>query len=636
MLCLCLTATPAFAGDADPGKQQRQHFLAAEQALIDGDREGFTRLLPQLEGYPLLPYLHYRELRTDLSLSRRDDVHAFILEQAETPLAWQLHRRWLEYLAREQRWDLYVADFRHGAGDPALRCQYHYGLLQQGHEAQALDGAKDLWLSGSTRPVACDSLFSAWQQSDNFDTAYVWERIQLAMQANQPGLARSLRSLLPTSEQPLLDTWLQLDRQPRYPARVDQRHPEADSQIVRQIERHVVLRLLREDSDRALAAWRNYRQQWPETDSDDGLTHRRLALILAVRNHEAAGELLAGVPDSAIDEQVLAWRARWHLARGQWRGVLEQIDAMPETLAQESRWQYWRARSLEALGYAEQAREAYEDIADRRNFHAFLAADHLDQPYAFTEIPLAIIEQDIEALAEKPAFRRIAELRHYGLELESRREWEAAAARLQADEIPAAAHLARRWGMHERAIRLLAVNARMDDLELRFPVLHASLVNSESSRRQLDPSLPLAVIRRESNFDAEAISPAGARGLMQIMPATGQQLAASLNETLRTPELLHSPERNVRYGIAYLQRLFHNFDDHPALALGAYNAGSHKVRQWTPTEPVAADIWIETLPYAETRAYIEAVLSYQLIYQRRLGQQSIRLSERLTPVGGNH
>ncbi len=630
---LWLAVGPALATPADDTTaQQRQHYLAAEQALIDGDRARYVRLLPRLENYPLLPYLRYRELHSELRLERRNEVHTFILEHADTPLAWQLHRRWLEYLAREQRWDLYVADFRHSAGDPALRCQYLYGLLQLGHEAQALDGAESLWLTSSASPAACDPLFSAWQQSPAFDTSHVWQRVNLAMAANQPGLARSLRSQLPESGRALLDTWLELDRRPRHPAGLEERHPEASPDILRRIERHLVLRLLRDDSDRALAAWHHYRQRWPQANAEDAHVHRRLALIFAVRNHEAADNLLAELPDG--DESARSWRVRWHLVRGQWDGVLEQIEALPAEVAEQTRWQYWRARALEALGHNRLAHQAYEDIAGRRNFHAFLAADRLEQPYAFSEMALAASAETIEALAQSPAFRRIAELRHYGLELESRREWEVAAARLEPDEIPAAAHLAHRWEMPERAIRLLAENNQMDDLDLRFPVLHATLVNSEAHRRQLDPSLPLAVIRRESSFDPEAISPAGARGLMQIMPGTGQQLAASFNESLRSPELLHAPERNVRYGVAYLQRLFRNFDDHPALALGAYNAGSHKVRQWTPVEAMPADIWIETLPYAETRGYIEAVLSYQLIYQRRLGQQNMRLSERLPPVGG--
>lgn len=628
-------APPALAASgASIPEAQRQHFLAAEQALINGDRERFSHLLPRLEDYPLVAYLHFRDLRSDLELQRRDEVHAFILDHADSPLAWQLHRRWLEYLAREQRWDLYVADFRPATGNPALRCQYLYGLLQQGHTDQAMAGAQRLWLSSDARPAACDGLFAAWQQSPEFSPAHVWQRISLAMTANQPGLARQLKSRLSETDRPLVDTWLALDRQPRHPARLRERHPDADPAIMRRIERHVVLELLREDSDRALVAWHDYRQRWPEPDAGDLQARRHLALILAVRNHDAAGELLAEAAAASNDETILAWQIRWHLARGHWETVLAHIEALPAGHGDPDRWQYWRARALEALGHERQARRTYASISDHRNFHAFLAADRLNQPYEFSDIPLTASEDAIARLAATPAFRRIAELRHFGLDLESRREWEAAAVRLAPADIPAAAHLARRWDMPERAIRLLAESGRMNDLDLRFPILHASLVAYEAGRRQLDPSLPLAVIRRESSFDPQAISPAGARGLMQIMPGTGRHLAASFNESLHDPELLHAPERNLRYGIAYLETLLRNFDNHPALALGAYNAGSYKVRKWRPDTPIPADIWIETLPYSETRNYIEAVLSYQLIYQRRLGQQPVRLSEQLIPVGG--
>ncbi len=633
VMLACVTAAPA--NEQPSGlEEERRLFIAAEQALIEGDHERYRQLLPALEDYPLQPYLKYRDLRASMPLERRDEVLDFIQEHADSPLSWLIHRRWLERLAREEDWATYVADFRPTVSDPALRCQHLYGLLQLGHEAEAFVGAERLWLSGRSRPQACDPLFNAWQDSDGFTTDHVWERIKLAMDANQPGLARALRPLLAEQERALLDGWLEVDRYPHRINGILDRHATADPELRALIRLHAVRRQLRQDSDRAIAMWQRIKadDEHPR-GAAHAQTHRHLALILAVRGHPGAGKLLDTVPEEAVDENIHAWRVRWNLARGDWEQTLYWLRQMPAGQAGEHRWQYWRARALDATGQHRRARSNYRDLAAHRNFHAFLAADHLERDYEFAQTPLVVSEQEIEALAATPAFRRIGELRHFNLELESRREWEAAASRLAPEQLAAAAHLAQRWGMHERAIRLLADAGYWDDLGLRFPIAYAELIDEESTRRQIDPTLPYAVIRRESSFDPDAISPVGARGLMQIMPGTGRNLASSFNEPLASPDLLFTPERNIRYGVRYLVGLLDRFDQHPALALGAYNAGSHKVRQWLPETAVDADIWIETLPYAETRGYIEAVLSYQLIYRRLLGLETIRLAERLPPVG---
>ena len=152
---------------------------------------------------------------------------------------------------------------------------------------------------------------------------------------------------------------------------------------------------------------------------------------------------------------------------------------------------------------------------------------------------------------------------------------------------------------------------------MRFPLNYVDKIHENSAQHNLNPVIIYGLIRRESAFNEKAHSPTGARGLMQIMPRTGKYIARHLNERWRGSNSLYNPITNIKYGAYYYQKLLTQFDGHYAIALAAYNAGPQRVKQWLPeSETLPADIWIETIPYKETREYVINVLAYALIYQQ--------------------
>jgi soluble lytic murein transglycosylase len=151
----------------------------------------------------------------------------------------------------------------------------------------------------------------------------------------------------------------------------------------------------------------------------------------------------------------------------------------------------------------------------------------------------------------------------------------------------------------------------------------------------LEPAVSLAIMRQESNFDAGIISSSGARGLMQLMPATAQTVSRRLGEPASPLLLTTDPGHNMRLGTAYLREVLDKFDNFVPLAAAAYNAGPHRVAQWlidngdprgiasdgTPADPRATSPsmidWIELIPFNETRNYVQRVLENVVIYQAR-------------------
>ena len=200
-------------------------------------------------------------------------------------------------------------------------------------------------------------------------------------------------------------------------------------------------------------------------------------------------------------------------------------------------------------------------------------------------------------------------------------------------ETAKAAKIAYDWGWHARAIISLAGTAHLDDLVMRFPTPHALDITQRASEHALDRAWVFAVARQESAFMPDARSPKGALGLMQIMPATGKEIASKLNASgFKTRDLLEA-NLNLRFGVWYLRDLLDRMRGHRVLAIASYNAGPHRTRRWLP-EPgtLAANIWVETVPFRETRRYLRRVLAYTAIYEMLLGDPSTRLSVRLLPV----
>jgi soluble lytic murein transglycosylase len=150
------------------------------------------------------------------------------------------------------------------------------------------------------------------------------------------------------------------------------------------------------------------------------------------------------------------------------------------------------------------------------------------------------------------------------------------------------------------------------------------------SAEGVERALVLALIRQESNFDREAVSPAGARGLMQLMPGTARLTARRLGVATTPTRLTAEPEHNMALGTAYLAEQLAAFDQAVPLALAAYNAGPHRVAQWLadngdPRIPAAhggADPidWVERIPFAETRNYVQRVIESVLVYRARLDE----------------
>jgi len=615
-------------GATESLQHRREAFQIAEQSLRNGTPVDYS----PLRDYPLYPYLRYQDVSRRLAALPAAEVRDFLQAYPDTPLAGRLRNAWLGQLAQAKRWDDYLRDALPGR-DPTLECWRRQALLQTGQHEAALNDFTAIWLRGSSLPGACDPVMAAWQTQGNPSPELRWRRFALAMANRDAGLARFLQADMAETDRLAADAWLAVADDP---TRVlEATRFQTDDPRTPAILADGLQRWLRLDALAAAAALDVLKERDGTLAPALAEVEQQLALWIASDYHATAMARLAALPETVVDQDVREWRVRVSLRQGDWASVLREVEAMPPAERDSLRWQYWRGRALDALGRSEEARLAYQRIASQRDYHGFLAADRLGATYTITHIPLDASPTELDTLlVAAPGLQRARELYILGREPEAEAEWRLAMQTLNGAALKQAARLAYRWDWRYQAIVTVARAEHWDDLELRFPLAYRDWVMANArAESQVDPAWVYAVIRQESSFRPDARSPVGALGLMQIMPATGRQIAQELRDA-NPPDLLQ-PEINIRYGAYYLQQILQRLQNNPVLATAAYNAGPGKVAQWLPSgDPLSADVWAETIPYRETRAYVQRVMEYAAVYRFLLGLQGSEttLSARMKPI----
>jgi soluble lytic murein transglycosylase len=608
--------------------EQRNAFLMAEKWLNQDNEAAFLAISPGLINYPLYPYLQYQWLKNHLQ--QTDQVRGFLSAYKATRYADLLRAKWLEYLAEQGRWLEFIQYYQPGENNIALECQFYWAQYKTGNSQRALNEARRLWsVIGASQPAQCDSLLSELILSPVLTTDLIWQRFEAALKKDNIPLAEYLHRLLDKPQQNIASIWLQVHKNPALVK--NSGFWISDDNKVGPIFAHGVDRMSKSDLESAIEVWDSRKHYFSIDNETVQQLERRFALALAFRRHEDAYSRLNRL--AVVDEEVREWKIRAALFEQNWQHVAAALTGLTAEQREEPRWQYWQARSLAATGDIIQAQSVYNKLAADRSFYGFLAADRVNKPYSLTDKPVFVAENQLAALAGDADFKMVQEFRFHNRELEAQKQWWFAIKKLPKERIATAAKLAQQWQWDQIAIVTLVKADYWDDLALRFPVMYLNQVQQQALRQDIEPAIIFGLMRQESMLDKNAQSPVGAKGLMQLMPKTGQQIARTLNERWQSENSLFDPEINIRYGSHYYKQLLNRFNGHFALATAAYNAGPNRSIKWLPlTKSMPADIWIETIPFKETRKYVTSVFSYTIIYQQRIQRTSIKMKDLMQDV----
>ncbi len=617
-----LSANPLDARRIDPERVSVSAALERVErgAVID------DAMRRSLGGHPLLPWLEYAELRQQLGRRTPDEVAALLARHPELPFAGPLRRAWLRELAKRRDWAGFVALYREAddAGEADLRCHALSARLATGALDDALAAAiADAWRHGDSRPDACDAPFAALQRAGRLDDALRWERIVLAAEAGNAGLVRFLARALPPTDKLQAERYASFLDAPDRSAATWPRDERSRRVATRGLER-----LARSDP----AAAERLMVELAALGLDAAQQSRvryQAALWSAAAYLPNAAQRLAAVPADAYDARLHEWRVREALARSDWTAALQAILAMPAELRTEPRWRYLEARMRDFGGEAAAATAAWRELAREPNYHGFLAADRLALPYALCPLP-SPDDAAQAAMAADPQLVRAVWLHAMGRRSWAEQEWRGLAARLDADARRAAVAVAvgARW--HDRAVFGLQAPEDLTYYALRFPLAQRATLRREARRHGLDDAWVAALIRAESAWQPEARSSADARGLMQLLPGTGAATARRLGLPWNGNRTLHEPRANIALGTAHLATELARHGGQPYLATAAYNAGPAPVGRWLAQRAAHdVDLWVETIPYRETREYVGRIMAFAVIYDWRLHGAALPVSERM-------
>jgi len=219
-----------------------------------------------------------------------------------------------------------------------------------------------------------------------------------------------------------------------------------------------------------------------------------------------------------------------------------------------------------------------------------------------------------------------------GLRQDANQEWNWSIREFSDSQLLASAELARRMKWYDRAINTAERTRNLHDFELRFLAPYRELAQKAARDNDIDEAWVFGLMRQESRFINVARSSVGASGLMQIMPATARWIAQRLGIKGFRPQEMQDPARNIQFGAYYLKHVQTTLDDSPVLATAAYNAGPSRAQRWRDSRPMEAAVYIESIPFTETRDYVKKVMSNAMYYAARFGQPSVLLKDRLGTV----
>ena len=617
LVVACGLASAAVAAQADTEATDavRDEFRAAYAAAALGIEASDSEAL---RAYVLYPYL--RAARIEEALGRAQGawhetdvaVADFLAETGDAPVAVVLRRGWLASLARRASWEAFLEHYDAAAATAALECQHFNARIARRQTAGLVAAIRASWLTGHRLPSECEPAFQWLRAQRELPDELVAQRVGLLLDSGQASFARVVAARLPPeAAAPLLERADFIER----PARMldallaDPRREVSASVVV-----EAWSRLARSSPDNALPRYAALAERAPTREAADELA-LALAKGLAWDRRPEALEYFARVPPGVLDEVGREWWVRAALWAGDWDLVRTAIAALSPMQQGDWSWRYWAARAAEEGGDGDRARALYGAVLSGDNYYSAMAAARLGERVVPRVEPIPLDDAHVEAIAAAEAFRRVRELALVGQRDLATNEWHYGYALLPEVQRLQAIHLAARWEIYDVAVALATSQGHFNDYELLYPRPYAAEVAAAVKMTDVEPPLLYGVLRQESLFRSDVASSAGALGMAQLTPATARETARRWE--LRVPNRtdLFDPTVSITLGAARLAELLERFDAQLPVALGAYNAGEAAAERWLPPHAIDGDVWIENIPYNETRAYVRRVLWHSLVFR---------------------
>lgn len=592
------------------------------QALSDA-RSSLWDTLDQkaLSQHVLEGYVTYHRLLQQLPNVAPSVVTQFITAHQDSPVSeWMRNQAQLQYGNAGNMAALLAVSNDTLPKNVRIQCYVLSARLMQAAPVanQAAADARTLWRSGQTIPGECSGLFTQLRDTARLDNADDWQRLMALWRKDDRRQVDQLRKRFAGAPQwqRALSAFDSVRNQPESIAQLPA-VGTLDSQAREALVYSGLYRYIRQNTAAALAFWQARSAQLaltPEQRTD--IEHDMLQFALS-RQVAGFNNWIDQRLAQRQDDDLTLLRIRNALLVQSWQDVIRWVDHLSPRTHSDARWQYWQGRALAALDRQQEAQAAFKQAAQGHDFYAFVAADRLRQPYALPTQPAVLDSAIRQRISQLPAVQRIQALYRINEPSLALSEWQWLLKNASPDEHRQFAIFAQSERWYNLTVAAALDRRIWDAVELRFPLAYPEMFNRWAASRQVDTYLLMGVARRESAYNPSVQSSAGARGLMQLMPATAKHVSRKENIPYAGVGDLNDPNTNIALGSAYLRSLLNRYQGNRIAAVAAYNAGPNRVDRWLSTSDLPFDLFIEQIPFQETREYVLAVLSYRTILERQ-------------------
>ena len=621
-----------FFGSPAWADSPQDDFVAARQAYNERDAQALAEYSAQLHGqnYILAPYVDYWRLLLLLDQASTQEVRDFLSRYEEFPFASRVRVEWLKKLGKRQEWQTFFEELPQlTVEDTAVSCYAYIGKASQGDE-RALTEARPLWFSAKLQPDNCNALFDNMITFGSLTVDDIWERIRLALGEGKVSVAKSVAQRLPQIDTATLKYF---DRVYENPQRVlEKKTFTTKSRLGRELNLYAIERISRSQPEFALKIWQELKPAYSQQDQQ--YLWARMALHAARRHDPLTLDWFGYAEGAPLNRDQMAWKARAALRVKQWETVQETIDAMPRDMREEQAWQYWYGRALKEKGLIVQSNKTWLPLSRERTYYGLLAEEDLGEIIGAPPESYKATKEDIRAAQSIPGIQRALELQRLDMRWESRSEWARVVKSLNDKQLIAAAEVAFREEWYDIAINTAEKTRLTHDFAMRYPTPYREIMQNYVRENGLDEAWVYGLIRQESRFISYARSGVGARGLMQVMPATAKWIAKRMGLDGYNHGMINELDTNIQFGTHYLRYALDKMGGQALMATAAYNAGPSRALRWAPADPMEGAIYAETIPFSETRNYVQKVMSNAYFYAHRLGSQVQTVKQRLGLIGG--
>ncbi|HEX8786203.1 MAG TPA: transglycosylase SLT domain-containing protein [Telluria sp.] len=617
---------PALPSAADVQREQDNLFLQLRDAARQNDAASAAALAARLPDYVIPSYVDYYRLKPRLRDASNDEILDFLKRYEGSAIADRLRNDWLLELGRRRDWanfdrelPLFVKN-----DDYQVKC---YALLSRAMKGEKVADAARLLLDNPPNyGEACAALVAQLTQSGQFSTKDLLAQLRLAGEMHATGPSRRTALLLGASDTRAAQA---VDLPALVMARgIGKTRAEHEIYLV------AIGRMAHTSLKLATLALNKNASRLSSEERAIGWSNIALAAsqVLAPEAYED-WKRASGAP---LTWTQLEWKTRIALRQGDWKQVRSTIEAMPPLQREEAAWTYWLGRADQALGRKDEALDLFSRIADQNNFYGQLAMEEMGQQISIPPAAAPPTPAELAQAAANPGFKRALKFFSLRLRFEGTREWNWALNNLSERQLLAAAEYARQNDILDRMLSTSERTRTEFDYTQRFPAPHDDILHPTAQSLGLDQAWVYGLIRQESRFISDAQSGVGAAGLMQVMPSTGKWVAEKIGLADYGHGMLNDIRTNIILGTNYLNMVLANAEGSQVLATAAYNAGPARARSWRNmlNAPMEGAIFVETIPFDETRNYVRNVMSnatnYAALFEKRPQSLKARLGT-ITP-----